>query len=1458
MTTPADCQKVSELLCDIQQLYQSGEFKQALAQINSYLNEFPHDRDAAFLKADICLELGEEVDFVGMVLAEYAAQPHARMAQLQARVEQRVQKSLASGRARLRDRSANWCDAVTHFERAVTLSPADPSVPLAAALALMNQRSRSDDDSRERRGLPFDMTPSLRRSPEPGDDVPAACNEYVERFLQLALERGTPEHRSHDEAARHLVRHWLRNDRVDAALDLLGSLSGALQTELQDEVARRTLRDVLNVARTLLVAHMHTETQQLLECCAVVAPEMPRLRLMHAEVLAQTDQPAAALDAYRALLDAPGDDWAVQDAAAVQQAWELADTFQVTCTRCGKLASARNTRCQICDMALDSGDLLADRYDLRSESDATHAHLGAAEMLIRLERRSEAPPHINSVLDTLSRRDPARRRLEDLRTECSLPDVPTPIGEPPQPSRPLSALIETFRAEGLVPRVVAELRYLCQGETATWHLVPLQTRLALLRRLVAGAYLDLAQLFAHIAFVDNPARLSVQRALARMENAVATFLAATTAQAQDALEAGHYEQSIDHADTALRLRPDHTAALLVRGQARLASGHDLQALNDFHAVLHREDVPAASTGVARIGAARALERRWRFDNALALLEGVTGADADTIRARLDRRLSNEPALRLRHDAQAVMHDTLLRTDAAQVHGYFAVAVRAVGRPWGQVAHNAWTEAVLHAGFEFVQVLGGLRNVPGYPVFALRLISEPHPAIPERGQLHMALVARVSAASPAETEALALDLWYTLRGILPAVQHHVYTFEAVADEAELNTLLQPFEANTLAEIVRREDIPQHDDDNYAVYPFAPGALALHDLCWALLRNPVPAMLSVHLLPTNLLAWERAAMDEMMLDERETLTGRIGEIDPRNPISAWWQNAPRLGQAQANRQLVDTLSSQAYVMRVNVAGSQGSSPLLPERVAAALFGPVRPVHNALFGGYEVVRVATDVEARVAARNLSDVDVEGWVYSAAPDGAHRLRHLFSEHEAALAFRFPVPGGAGLPGVPLIDARPVAPPAALPERGTVLGVSVARVGGIPQPIIQSGDDRRRHCYIVGKTGVGKSTLIGAMALQDIEAGAGVCVVDPHGDLVEDILARIPEHRASDVILFDPSDAERPIGLNLLEARSESEKHRIVTEFIGLLVRMYDPGQIGIVGPRFQHNVRNAMLTAMALESGTLIEVVRVLSDSGFVKSILPRVTDPIVRTYWEKQVANTSDFHKSEILDYIVSKFSRFVGDQLVRNIVGQRHTTVDFREVMDRKRILLVNLSKGRIGPESAQFLGLLLVQRLLLTALSRADVPAAQRPDFFLYVDEFQNFATEMFQTVLSEGRKYGVAVTVANQYLTQLDGATREAIFGNVGSIISFRLGTQDAAVLTPEMYPVFGADDLINLPKYTACVKLLVDGVAARPFTMRTLPDTRPPDYDRANTIRELSRGVYGRAREEIEQDVLDRFLMKR
>ncbi|MCA9382366.1 DUF87 domain-containing protein, partial [Candidatus Dojkabacteria bacterium] len=295
------------------------------------------------------------------------------------------------------------------------------------------------------------------------------------------------------------------------------------------------------------------------------------------------------------------------------------------------------------------------------------------------------------------------------------------------------------------------------------------------------------------------------------------------------------------------------------------------------------------------------------------------------------------------------------------------------------------------------------------------------------------------------------------------------------------------------------------------------------------------------------------------------------------------------------------------------------------------------------------------------------------------------------------------------------------VPEEGGIwLGNSIYR--NVSKPVHILPDDRRRHMYIVGKTGTGKSKFLNSMVLQDIINGEGVAFLDPHGEEAEYVLERIPPERAEDVIYFNPADIERPLGFNIMEFYDENDKHRVVNSFIGLLYKMFDPHQQGIVGPRLERAVRNVMLTAMAEQGNTLVEVVRLLTDPKFVQQKLPLITDDMVRRYWTDEIAQTNEFHKSEVLGYIVSKFDRFVTNKVLRNIIGQSKSSFNLRQIMDEGKILIVNLSKGQIGEENSQFLGLLLIPKILSAAMSRADMDPEKRRDFYVYVDEFQNFAT----------------------------------------------------------------------------------------------------------------------------------------
>ena len=469
---------------------------------------------------------------------------------------------------------------------------------------------------------------------------------------------------------------------------------------------------------------------------------------------------------------------------------------------------------------------------------------------------------------------------------------------------------------------------------------------------------------------------------------------------------------------------------------------------------------------------------------------------------------------------------------------------------------------------------------------------------------------------------------------------------------------------------------------------------------------------------------------------------------------------------------------------------------------------------------------------------------------------KSILSTEELATIYHFPNKS-VETPHIFWLNAKRAPAPALIPRTGLFLGKSVYR--GVTRPVYISEDDRLRHTYIIGKTGVGKSELLIEMIMQDIRAGKGVCFIDPH-DTVEKIMEMIPPERAEDVIYFNPSDTERPLGLNMIEAKTEEEKHFITTSIVGLMYKLYDPHKTGIIGPRFEHAIRNAMRTVMSEPGNTFVEVVRVLTDSRYVQELLPKVKDPMVRRYWTDQIAQTSDFHKSEVLDYIVSKFGRFVTNKMMRNIIGQSESAFNFRKVMDEGKILLINLAKGRIGEENSQFLGLILVPKILIGAMSRQDLPEEQRKPFYLYVDEFQNFATPDFAQILSEARKFGLALTVANQFIGQMEEEVKNAIFGNVGTLVSFRVGVNDANYLQHEYQPVFSETDLINVERFNAYIKTIVNNEPVQPFSLDLTKDMSKAKEARsikmAEMVKQLSRLKYARDVNVIEAEIMNRSKM--
>ncbi|MGB9743365.1 MAG: type IV secretory system conjugative DNA transfer family protein [Minisyncoccales bacterium] len=441
--------------------------------------------------------------------------------------------------------------------------------------------------------------------------------------------------------------------------------------------------------------------------------------------------------------------------------------------------------------------------------------------------------------------------------------------------------------------------------------------------------------------------------------------------------------------------------------------------------------------------------------------------------------------------------------------------------------------------------------------------------------------------------------------------------------------------------------------------------------------------------------------------------------------------------------------------------------------------------------------------------------------------------------------------PYIKSVKSTTAPPPLELLETGVNLIGQVVFRGQKKLVYFNTKEDRRRHFYLIGQTGVGKTALLREMIRQDIENGEGVGVIDPHGELIEATLANIPPERFEDVVLFEPFNLERPVGLNMLEYETPEQKDFAIQEMIAIFYKLFPPE---IIGPMFEHYMRNAMLALMADKEnpGTLVEIPRIFTDPEFLEERMRHVTDPIVRNFWLKEWQQTTGATRSDMLGYVVSKVGRFVENEMMRNIIGQSHSGFNLSKIMDEGKIFLANLSKGLTGEVNSSLLGLILVSKMQIAAMRRAWIPEEQRRDFYLYIDEFQNFTTDSIATILSEARKYRLNLIMAHQYIPQLKPEIRDAVFGNVGTIGSYRVGADDAEFLEKQFEPEFTRFDLVNLDNFNLIIKMLIKGKISSPFKMQTLPP-RKGNPDIIQPIRKLSNLKYGRSREEIEKEIIQR-----
>lgn len=534
---------------------------------------------------------------------------------------------------------------------------------------------------------------------------------------------------------------------------------------------------------------------------------------------------------------------------------------------------------------------------------------------------------------------------------------------------------------------------------------------------------------------------------------------------------------------------------------------------------------------------------------------------------------------------------------------------------------------------------------------------------------------------------------------------------------------------------------------------------------------------------------------------------------------------------------------------------------------------------YPGYEVIirlvassnisqRAQTILNNMIAAFSLFDAQGKnGFKYTPAKDidnfiTAFILRFFPQENkrtvlnsvELASLFHFPDQRNIPTSQLERQASKQVDGPRNMPEEGLLLGYNLFR--GAKKPIRLSLNDRRRHMYVVGQTGVGKSIFLENLALQDMLSGRGFAFVDPHGETVERLMSMVPKERTEDVVYFCPADMDYPMGLNLFEYHSPEQRDFLIQEAINMLEKLYDPHNQGIIGPRYHHLFRNAALTVMANPAGgTFVDIPKLFSDRSFVNQSLKHVTDPNVIDFWTKEMPGSERSNEfGEVKSWFVSKFGAFLSNEMMRNIIGQSKSAFNLREVMDNKKILFVNLSKGRTGELNSKLLGMIFVMKFQAAAMSRANVPEDQREDFCLYVDEFQNFSTDSFATILSEARKYRLNLIVANQFTTQLTDEIRDAVFGNVGSIVSFRVGADaDADALTKKFQPVFGREDILRLPNYNTITQVLIGGVPTQPFSMATMPPLGTPNEKLGKALKDLSFAKYGRPKSIVHQEIFGR-----
>lgn len=780
----------------------------------------------------------------------------------------------------------------------------------------------------------------------------------------------------------------------------------------------------------------------------------------------------------------------------------------------------------------------------------------------------------------------------------------------------------------------------------------------------------------------------------------------------------------------------------------------------------------------------------------------------------------------------------------------------------------------------MDVIHSLHQLNTNLAFDLRYLY--HPKTPNT--IHIAILINVQETSQTgDISQLAMYIWRLFQ-----INNHLLDLELINDKNELEFFIKPFEFNHFLEITRREDqIPldsmrkstnsemgftvngpnkvppcseQASSSLYYAYPFSLHLDTMDRICNTLFIQNYPSLISICLKPYIL-----QEPEETYLEQRIALCEKYAQLELGHTEQVDVQQLSPFLKLQAqelyshcSRELVQ-LQDASFLQKIQIVSSEPVSwelatvtgSVLTEHAGHSQITETESNKDSFSGGYEWYIPKTSEQQKVSMDNLIRMEFTPWLPSLAPRGYEHLRYLFDVSQANAGFRLPLPTAAEFPGLDTIQYQTKIAPSDTPSSGLLLGEHHHLTE--KRKIYYRHQDRRRHTYVVGQTGTGKSTLLLSMILQDIEQGQGVGLIDPHGELIEHILSNIPESRRDDVVSLSPSNYEYPFGINLLEYRTEFEKDFCVNYLIEVFDQLYDLTQTG--GPMFEMYMRNALQLLLDQPKDfqpAILDVPYLFQDREFRQRLLKNTHNVYVRNFWHKEAERAGgDSALANIAPYITSKLSRFIYNGTIRCIVGQRKSSLDFRDLIDQGKILLVDLRKGLLGETNSHFLGMNIVGKLLSATLSRTDVKdKSNLRDFFLYVDEFQNLTTRSFISILSEARKYRLALTLANQYIAQLPSEIYQGIFGNVGTIISFRIGSKDAEIVSKEFGQLVSEADLMGISNWNAYIRLLLNGAVSSPFHLKSILPKIADNPELAAKINELSGQQYGKKRQEVEKEI--------